>query len=297
MTRLRDQTLAVSDDVASLDRHTSATVHQQLAELLKAHVAELSPGDQLPTEHELATSYEVSRTTVRRAMRSLVDEGLLIRQQGKGTFVAPQRVVHPLDRLRPFVSMFTAAGIRPTGQVLAYQYVAPPDIPASLPAMDAGALLVRRLYLLADAPQAVAEIYVPDPLGQQISRAEIGEHPIYQVLQDRLGVTLDRAAVTLRSVAAHGDLAAQLRLEPGSPLLVMQRATYNDQERLVECALYYLPAAKFELQLTVPAQQPQPVSYSFTHPGANLVLINGGDGPRSADDDHAAHGASSAGGS
>lgn len=263
------------DSAASLDRHGSATVHQQLSELLRAQVMQLKPGSQLPTEHRLAASHRVSRTTVRRAVQSLVDEGLLIRHQGKGTFVAPQRIVHPLDQLRPFVSIFTAAGILPTGRVLEYRWVASADIPSELPTMDTGALLVRRLYLLADAPQAMAEIYVPDPLGQQISRDEIEEHPIYQVLQDRLGVNLGGATVSLRSLPAARDLAAHLELELGSPLLVMQRATYDNQERLVECALYHLPADKFELQLTVPARRPQAVAYSFTHPDANLVLING----------------------
>jgi GntR family transcriptional regulator len=207
-------------------------------------------------------------------VQSLVDEGLLIRRQGKGTFAAPQRIVHPLDQLRPFISIFTAAGVRPIGHLLSYGWASPSEVPRSMPAMSDGALRVRRLYLLADAPQALADIYVPGPFGKQIARLEIEEHPIYQVLQDKLGITLAHATVTLRSAQASGELAERLRLDPGAALLVMQRATYDDQERLVEGALYHLPADKFELQLSVPARRPEALSYSFTHPGANLVLLD-----------------------
>lgn len=275
MIEFSDQATEERESAGPLDRRTQAAMHHQLAQLLRARVMRLQPGEQFPTEHQLAADYQISRTTVRRSVQTLVAEGLLVRRQGKGTFVAPQRIVHPLDRLRPFVSIFTAAGIMPTGHVLAYQWVSGADTPAGLPAMERGALLVRRLYLLAETPQAVAEIYVPDPFGQQIARSEIQEHPIYQVLQDKLNLTLAQGAVTLRSTPASSPIAEHLQLPPGNPVLVMQRATYDDQDRLVECAFYHLPADKFELQLSVPARQPETLSYSFSHPGANLVLING----------------------
>jgi len=150
-------------------------------------------------------AYAVSRTTVRRAVQSLVNASLLVRRQGKGTFVCEQRMVHPLDRLRPFVSLFIGAGKHPEGKILSYEWV--DDASAPVASGDAtvatvatvAALRVRRLYSLDGQPQAAAEIFVPEPFGQQITRGEIEEHPVYQVLHDKLGLVPHHADVTVRS--------------------------------------------------------------------------------------------------
>jgi GntR family transcriptional regulator len=134
--------------------------------------------------------------------------------------------------------------------------------------------------VLGEDPLAVADIFVPAPFGQQISRAEIEEHPVYQVLQNRLHLALSRATITLRSVPAPADLSESLHIDPGGSLLVMARATYDGEGRLVEAALFYLPANKFELQLNVSAAPTQELSYSFTRPGAELVLISGEGEPK-----------------
>lgn len=244
---------------------------------LRELVTRLTPGQQLPTEQQLIDNFNVSRGTVRRAVQQLVEEGLLVRRQGKGTFVAPAQLVHPLDRLRPFVSIFTAAGKYPEGTVLAYEWITEPTLlPDPLSLGNDEALLVRRLYTLEGVSQALAEIFVPGSLGRHISRSEIEEHPIYQVLQQRLGVSLDHAEIAVRGHAASTEQAELLQLATGAPLLVMQRVTYDSQQQLVECALYHLPAQTFEVRLAVQAQEPEALSYSFHRPAARLAVVEGG---------------------
>jgi len=263
------------DDADPLVRRGPVTIHAQLSAVLRGDVAGLAPGSRLPTEEEFMGRYGVSRTTVRRAVQSLVDEGLLVRRQGKGTFVGAPRLVHPLDRLRPFVSMFVGAGKHPDGQVLAFEWLDEPTLPDTSVPLPGGALAVRRLYCLDDQPQVVAEIFVPDPFGQQITRAEIEEHPIYQVLRDKLLLTPHHADVTVRSQAAPQDRADELALDTGHPLLLMQRVTYDGDGQVIEWATYYLPAERFEVRLTVQASTPETVAYSFTDSGADLRLIPG----------------------
>lgn len=261
-------------DPEPLSRSTAVTIHEQLATRLRDMATQLAPGQQLPTEQELVKRFRVSRSTVRRAVQQLVDEGLLVRRQGKGTFLAAGRFVHPLDQLRPFISIFTAAGKHPEGTMLAYEWIAEPELlPEPLSSGGEGALLVRRLYSLEGIPQALGEIFVPGAFGRRISRSEIEEHPIYQVLQQRLGVTPHHAEIVLRSQGASAEQAERLRLAPGAPLLRMQRATYDSKRHVVECARYYLPSESFELRLTVHGQEPEALSYSFPRSGAHLVLI------------------------
>lgn len=252
-----------------LERRGVTTMHAQLQARLRQLVASSQPGQQLPTEQQLTVMFGVSRSTVRRAVQAFVDDGTLVRRQGKGTFVAATRLVQPLDHLRPFISMFTAAGRYPVGTVLDYRWIADPSL-VPRPARDEEHLLVRRLYSLDGVPQALADIFVPAGLGRRISREDIEEHPIYEVLQDHLGVGLHHADIVLGARGAGMDEAAALRCAVGSPLLVMQRTTYDDHGEIVESALYHLPAAMFELRLTVQAQEVEPQSYSFSRP--HLVL-------------------------
>jgi GntR family transcriptional regulator len=263
-----------ADNDAALSRGTARSIHEQLADRLRAHVATLATDAQMPTEHELVKTYGVSRTTVRRAVSALVDDGLLVRRQGAGTFVAPQRIVHPLDQLRPFVSIFTRVGKQPEGHVLRFEWSTQPQLPADFGPAAESALLVRRLYVLDGVPQAIADIAIPDPFGQRISRAEIDEHPIYQVLQDSLGLTLDHARINLTSQPASEALAGPLQVDAGHPLLVMRRATVDVEQRPVEYVSYYLLPERFELRLTVEARQPEKLAYSFRRPGPELVMLN-----------------------
>jgi GntR family transcriptional regulator len=251
----------------------SASIHKQLAERLRAQVSQMTPDSQMPTEKELVNRYGVSRTTVRRALSGLVEEGLLVSRQGAGTFVAPRRIVHPLDQLRPFISIFASVGKRPEGQILRFEWVSEPQLPPQVAHPVDGALMIRRLYTIDGAPQAVADIAVPDPFGQRISRAEIDEHPIYQVLQDNLGLTLSYGQIALTSQSATKDLAQPLGVATGHPLLVLQRATMDADDRLLEHATYYLLPDRFELRLTVEATELEKVSYSFGRPGPELVML------------------------
>lgn len=260
------------EDSDSLRRASSASMHEQLAERLRALIAQLPEDSRMPTEKDLVDRYRVSRTTVRRALGALVDEGLLVRRQGAGTFVAPQRIVHPLDRLRPFVSIFSRVGKQPEGPILRFEWSG--HLPELAALGISEGLLVRRLYRVDGAPQAVADIAIPGPFGKRISRSQIEEHPIYQVLQD-LGLVLSYGQIAVSSQAATAELAAQLGVAAGHPLLVLSRTTFDEGDRVVEHATYHLLPDRFEVQLTVRAAELESVSYSFSRPGPELVMKPG----------------------
>lgn len=262
-----------------LERHGLRTVHAQLQEKLRQFVVSAQPGQQIPTEQELTEMFGVSRSTVRRALQAFIDDGTLVRRQGKGTFISATRLVQPLDHLRPFISMFTAAGKYPEGTVLDYRWIADPAL-VPTPARDEGHLLVRRLYRLNGVPQAIADIFVPASLGRRISREDIEEHPIYEVLQSHLGVSLHHADIVIAARGAGMEEAGPLECPVGSPLLLMQRTTYDNHGEVVESALYYLPASMFELRLTVQAQEMESQAYSFSRP--ELVLTEIPTGPDNA---------------
>ena len=265
----------MSPDDTALIRLSAEPVHQQLSERLRSTAKRLGPGGQLATEMELMTVYKVSRATVRRAMDSLVDEGLLIRHRGKGTFVRHERLVHGLDQLRPFVTMFTEAGQKPVGTLLIHEWTADAEkLPGPIAQTQQEALHVRRLYEADGIPASIADIFVPKELGLLITRADLEEHPVYQVIENKLGLYPDYADVIVRSMALTEDLTA-LGVPVGSPLLALQRTTYDKDERMLECTLLYLRPDSMELQLRVQAQGLQEASYDFPSPSSRLIRVSG----------------------
>lgn len=112
--------------MGKLKKNSSVALYQQLADDIKSQIqsGELMPGDQIMTEIELSAMYDVSRITVRNAIQILVDDGILIRQQGKGTFVAEQkRLSRDMGIFMGFTQSCILDGKKPSTRVLTEELV------------------------------------------------------------------------------------------------------------------------------------------------------------------------------
>ncbi|MGH2857566.1 MAG: GntR family transcriptional regulator, partial [Solirubrobacteraceae bacterium] len=229
-----------------LDRASPQALHEQLSERVRALIDDAGHGGRLPTEDALVRMFDVSRATVRRAVDTLVDEGTLVRRQGRGTFVTRAHEVSPLDRLRPFVDAFDGdEGVQT--RVVAFAWVSGPEVPQAFGGPDAEALMFERLYLSEEAPHALVRVMVPEDLGRGITRAQIEHHPIYHVLRDELGQTLREADVAVRCEPAGGAVARSLGVVEGSSLLVLERATLDQDGRIIEVAKHFLLPEQYQL--------------------------------------------------
>jgi GntR family transcriptional regulator len=257
-----------------LDHQGPISVHEQLSSRLRTEVIRLGAGSKLPTEDNLVQQYEVSRTTVRRALQTLTDEGLLVRRQGKGTFVAPTRPIQQIDRLTPFVSSFTGLGLVPLASLLKFRWMSANDesIPASVTASEGEILFIQRQYSVEGKVQAIAEMYVPEHLGRFISRADIEEHPVYEVLQRQAGRQPHHAEMTITCAKATGEVAKRLGISQIYLTPRIQRVTFDSSNEVLECMVAYLRPDAFEVHTVVTTDQPFPVSYSFSkYFGTSLV--------------------------
>lgn len=238
---------------ASLQRNVPIALHEQLTALLRERIAQTGPGSKLPTEDELLETYDVSRTTVRRAVETLVDEGLLIRRQGKGTFVTPSLIVPSLDHLAPFVEALEGKEST-NAQLVDHGWVSGVDVPKVLGGPAADAMMFRRLYLTDQVPHALVHSLVREDLGRRITRSDLEKHPIYHLLQNQLGVALREAQLTVscQTVGKDGcdnhEVVHLLDITPGSPLLILERVTFDDRGAPVECATHYLRPDVYRLR-------------------------------------------------
>jgi GntR family transcriptional regulator len=194
----------------------------EVAEDLRHRIAagEHRPGRLLPSEAQLAEDHGVSRVTVRRALATLREAGLVGSRQGFGWFVAPSPVPQPLDGLRTIEAHVAAAGLATERRILGFGFTDAPPRAAEVLGV-ATVLEIRRLNLADGAPFARVTVWVPEPLAGDLSRGDVERHSLYELLP----ITLGGATQVISAVPATAEDAALLELPAGTPLLRAERTT------------------------------------------------------------------------
>lgn len=198
---------------------------------------ELSADDPLPTEKQLAARHKVSVGTIRRAMDELVAEHVVVRQQGRGTYLAPFSPERLLNRFWP---VFRRRGDReiPIVQTLRFEE-AQADVEAALALdIDEGAriLRIRNLLLIDGAPVLMDDVRVSRAMfpGLSEERFVARENTMYGFYGSEYGISVIRIVDQLHAVAADIEAARAFGIPPGSPLLESVRIAYTFGDRPVE---------------------------------------------------------------
>jgi GntR family transcriptional regulator len=214
-------------------------LYQQIKDLLTASLqaGEWRPGEAIPSEIELAARFKVSQGTVRKAIDELATDNLLVRRQGKGTFVATHAEEHTQYR---FLRLTPDEGIAPAMQrrlIDCRRMRAPMDVARAL-ALKAGeaAVQLRRLLLSEERPVVLDDIWLPGNLFKGLTAEKLAAYrgPLYGLFETEFGVPMIRAEEKIRAVAANEDDAATLALPTGAPLLLVERLSFTYGDKPVE---------------------------------------------------------------
>ncbi|WP_106977739.1 myo-inositol degradation transcriptional regulator [Streptomyces violaceorubidus] len=238
----------------SVDRSSPVPLYFQLSQQLEAAIEHgaLTPGSLLGNEIELAARLGLSRPTVRQAIQSLVDKGLLVRRRGVGTQVVHSKVRRPLE-LSSLFDDLEAAGQRPATKVLVNTMVpATAEIAAALAvAEDSDVHRIERLRLTHGEPMAYLCNYLPPGL-VDLDTGQLEATGLYRLMR-AAGITLHSARQAIGARAATTAEAERLGEDAGAPLLTMERTTFDDTGRAVEFGTHtYRPSRySFEFQLLV----------------------------------------------
>lgn len=201
---------------------------------------EWRPGDMIPSEIDLASRFKVSQGTVRKAIDSLAGENILIRRQGKGTFVA----THNEEGIKlRFLRLTAASGQKEVlqNELLSYAKTKADNRMASILEIKAGAALidVKRLLTFSGRPLIYDHIMIPAApfKGLNSTRIEENQGSMYSMYEAEYGVRMIRAEERLTAVAATGDVAEALGLKNGAPLLSIERVAYTYGDKPMEWRL------------------------------------------------------------
>ncbi len=198
---------------------------------------EWGPGEAIPSEIDLAERYRVSQGTVRKAITELAQENLLVRHQGRGTFVAS----HAEERRKfHFLRVYPDKGgrIHSEGGLLSCQRSKADADTARLLEVSKGATLVviTRLMRMEGVPVMFEEILLPAALFKGLGAEKISEFNcrMYSMFESAYGIQILQVAEQIKAVAALGEPARLLGVPPGSPLLSIDRVSYTYGDKPVE---------------------------------------------------------------
>ncbi|MEO3974510.1 GntR family transcriptional regulator [Streptomyces sp. CAU 1734] len=235
-----------------MDRTSPVPLYFQLAQQLEAAIERgvLTPGSLLGNEIDLAGRLGLSRPTVRQAIQSLVDKGLLVRRRGVGTQVVHSQVKRPLE-LSSLYDDLEAAGRRPATVVLGnVSEPANAQVAAALGIAEGSEVrLVRRLRYAHGEPMALLTNHLP--AGLLVCDTERLEATGLYRMMRAAGITLHSARQSVGARAATAPEAELLTEERGGPVLTMTRTTFDDTGRAVEFGSHIYRASRyaFEFQL------------------------------------------------
>ncbi len=245
--------MTATDRSNELVHGSPVPLYQQLSELLLSRIrrGEYGPLDRLPSEHELARRFSVSRITARQALTELERAGLVFRRQGRGSFVARPAVVQPLTRLMGLAEAMAGQGLSSTSRVLrAAMTRAAGDVATRL-AVETGSQVfeIHRVRMVDDAPVSLDVSYFPADLGRRLAREDLAGRDVFWLLENACGLSLGAADCQIGAAAAGDDVAAALGVAAGVPLLVIERLTYDRHERPLDYEHLYIRADRFRYEL------------------------------------------------
>ena len=199
---------------------------------------EWRPGEAIPSEFDLAARYQVSQGTVRKAIDELAAEHLLLRRQGKGTFVATHHEPRTRYRFLRLAPDDDVEGERAESRIIDCRRVrANADVARALDLRSGdAAVTIRRLLSFGGAPTVLDDIWLAGSLFKGLTAELLAGYkgPLYGLFETEFGVSMVRADEKLRAIAAGPDAAALLGAEPGTPLLQVERVSYTYGNRPVE---------------------------------------------------------------
>ena len=232
-------------------------LYQQIKQLvLRAlDMGEWKPGEVIPSEFELAARFQVSQGTVRKAVDELAAENILIRRQGKGTFVSTHH--EPNVRFR-FLRLAASEGrTSPTqSHVLSCQRFRANAHAAQQLDLRVGESLIyiRRVLTFDEVPTVVDDIYLPSALFKGLTSTLLEAHkgvPLYGLFETEFGVSMVRAQEQIRAVAASEEIAELLSIKKNTPLLCVDRTSYTYADRPVELRIGFYLTDKYYYRNTL----------------------------------------------
>jgi GntR family transcriptional regulator len=239
-----------------ISRDNHIPLHYQLKEILQEMIENevLKPGESIPTERELCEIQGISRMTVNKAIMSLVNEGLIYREQGKGTFVSVEKVNHEISRLKGFTEQMKENGVVSKTKILSFKVIEATKqhrVELKMPKDENKVIEIKRLRFSDEQPVAIETAWIPYYLFNDMTRDMIEDKSLYAILREKYGYHPYKAKQTIEPIMLNEYESKLLNQENRALALIFRRTTYLENEIPIEYtkAIYRSDKYKYEVIL------------------------------------------------
>jgi DNA-binding GntR family transcriptional regulator len=238
---------------AFINRDSHISMYLQIANHFEQEILSesLKPNQKLPTEAEIMKSYDVSRITARLALQNLLEKGLVVRKQGKGTFVVDSLLRHELGAMEGVFDSFKAQDIE--AKLIEMKVIeTPAHVNEYLGDEWEKTLYFRRLYRRKNITLGYSNVYLPEELAQTITWDAAEKLSGYSILTKIAEYNLKHANISIRAHPNTEEQAQILQINQSVPIISLSRITYSVDDKPIEHLSLNLRSDKCEFNFSVP---------------------------------------------
>lgn len=246
-----------SRSVRALDKSGFVPLYFQIQRVLmdKIRSGQLSEGDPLASEEELARVHQVSRMTARQALHGLKTSGYAVSQKGRGTFVTRPKMEKNLLHLQGFTEDMKQRGMAPSSRLLEQTVMEATEELAAKLRLEPGdpIMLLRRLRLADGIPMAIEESRVPLKFYPGVEKVSFAKRSLYAVLRDRYGLRVGWADEVIEALPATREESELLTIPRKASVLSISRHIMSTADIPVEVACSRYRGDRYRASIRIPA--------------------------------------------
>ena len=231
-------------------------LYYQLKELLLEMIEneELKPGDPVPPERELCKRHNISRMTARKAVMALVNEGVVYREQGRGTFVAIPKINQKISKLQGFTEKMKGKGVSTKTKLLSFKIKqATRDNIRHLDLLEGENVVIeiKRLRYVNEEPFSIEIVWLPYELCSNLTRKKLDGNSLYKIFEGEYNYKLKYAKQTIEPIIMDEYESDLLSQNQQALALLFRRTTYLENDRIIEYtkSIYRGDKYKYEIRL------------------------------------------------
>lgn len=233
-----------------LKQDAIAPLYVQLMEELETSIRNgvYKPGDKIMTEAEMAKEYGVSLITVRKAVGSLMEKGLVVRKQGKGTFVTKPKYSRNMKKLQSFTEMCEQMGVKPGAQVLENRLIMADKKVADRLGIEPGSnvVYISRLRLADGEPVQVEKSYFPLKYAFLLEE-DLNNGSMFECLKEKAGAKVASSEKMIELCRATAEEAALMDVKKGDYLLFVKSTAYDENGEPMYAGIQLINGDRFSL--------------------------------------------------
>lgn len=235
-----------------LEQENVVPLYVQLKEIIKKDVesGKFKPGQKIPTEFELCEMYSISRNTVRAAINELIEEGLLSRKQGKGTFISSRKIEREIGPTLGFTKICELNHLTPSSKVIEQTMItATPLLAEMLKVPVQSSLVSIKRVMMADQVPVILDQSVFPAKFFPLLQENLENKSLYSLITDQFDITLHSGRKSFQIVFADAHQAKYLQVKKGYPLMHVEGVVHSSSNEIVHYGENFIVGDKFKFYI------------------------------------------------